>query len=143
MQLEGVDVSRRSDLLRSALKRNAAKRDGRFVRAFSLLVYFGTLFKAFSGKHIAPATAPNLIKEKGNPMSATAAASEDSSVTKPSKREMLDTLVKQERTVEVSSDDTLDRTRGKGSDAFRDEFEKKVNGLSGFSARQVRRTPDK
>ena len=64
-------------------------------------------------------------------MSATAPASNG---TKESKREMLDGLVKQDKTVEVSTDDTLDRAREMEPDEFRVVFEKKVNGVSGFKA---------
>ncbi len=66
-------------------------------------------------------------------MSATASA-QDSTATKISKREMLDNLVNQDKTVEATTDDTIDRAREMDPDAFREMFERKVNGLSGFSA---------
>jgi hypothetical protein len=113
---------------------------GRFSRSLSFLVLASKIGRAIVRWKESSAASPNSSKEKRTLMSATAPAS-DIDVTKTSKRDMLDNLVKQNRTVEVPTDDTLDRALE--PDAFKEVFERKVNGLSGFSAPFQRRSTAK
>jgi hypothetical protein len=134
------DASKRSSLLPDAFHRNASTEGRRLVRSLSLVVLIGTIVKAiFWGKKIST-TSFSSIQRKGSLMSATAMAT-DSDNTKTSKRELLDTLANQNKTVEVSTDDTL--AHDMEPDKFREAFERKVSRLSGFSARPLRRSTAK
>lgn len=133
VSVENAAIELRVGSLSADTDHSTSRKSSRLWRALTLILLIGKFIKAFGDKSDTAAAPSQLDQEKGSLMSATAPAP-NSNGTKDSKREMLETLVKQDKTVEVSKDDTFERAQQMDADEFKQEFEKKVSGLSGFSA---------